>query len=218
MPPPLSAPSCEYGALRAAPPLPYPSLQDLPDMAETSIIVATSGPGNPHGGPPHQGPPSLSPGPVHHIPHHSLALTHASLQQHLATSNNNSGSGGGGGTSNGGLSSQHLSSTCSSVSSNGTLVVQPDGSTTTTTTATSTILTVRMIMQGKGDITLDACGSFNPAGAFIGVLLKALSLITSLSPCRPGCELRPLTACSGQEMARLSSWSLLLETGKQTDK
>ena len=152
-------PSCEYGALRAAPPLPYPSLQELPDMAETSIIVATSG--GSHGGAPHQGAPSLSPGPVHHLapshPHHNLALAHTSLQ-HLNTSSSSSSS-----TSNGGLNSQHLSNSSSlnsSVSSNGggggggggvagTLVVQPDGTTTTTNTATSTILTVRMIMQGK---------------------------------------------------------------------
>lgn len=136
-------PGCEYGALRTAPPLPYTSLQELPDMAETSIIVATSGPA--HGGPPHQGPTSLSPGPVHHLAHaghpHSLALTHSSLQ-HLNSSASTNG--------------QHLSNSSSlnsSVSSNGggggTLVVQPDGTTTATTTATSTILTVRMIMQGK---------------------------------------------------------------------
>ncbi|GFR79934.1 hypothetical protein ElyMa_004034300 [Elysia marginata] len=143
---------CEYGALRTAPPLPYPSLQELPDMAETSIIVATSGPT--HGGPPHQGPTSLSPGPVHHLAsthphsHHNLALTHNSLQ-HLSASSNSSTT-----TSNG----QHLSNSSSlnsSVTSNGsggvagTLVVQPDGTATTTNTATSTILTVRMIMQGK---------------------------------------------------------------------
>ena len=160
--------SCEYGALRAAPPLPYPSLQELPDMAETSIIVATSG--GTHGGPPHQGPPSLSPGPVHHLasshPHHSLALSHTNLQ-HLSTSNSSSTA-----TTNGGLgSSQHISnsnSLNSSVSSNGsggggTLVVQPDGSTTTTNTATSTILTVRMIMQGKvrtRRVVTDILGAF----------------------------------------------------------
>ncbi|GFO07923.1 poly(rc)-binding protein 3, partial [Plakobranchus ocellatus] len=153
-----SAPGCEYGALRAAPPLPYPSLQDLPDMSETSIIVATSG--GTHAAPPqhHQGPASLSPGPVHHLasshPHHSIALSHSNL--HLNNSNSSSGSNINitTSTSNGGLTSGHVnnnSSLNSSVSSNGggTLVVQPDGTTTTTNTATSTILTVRMIMQGK---------------------------------------------------------------------
>nr|KAI8730333.1 poly(rC)-binding protein 3-like [Biomphalaria glabrata] len=81
---------CEYGALRA-PPIQFPPLTELPDMAETSIIL-TNGPSTNH---------------LHHQHHHL---------------NNNS---------------------LNSGTPNGSMV--QDG----TNTATSTILTVRMIMQGK---------------------------------------------------------------------